>query len=877
MKTVPVQETSIAGQPSAELGSTRGPVAIPVVGISMTQVGWCVALTGLAFLLRMGAWLWLQPANLIGDMHGYLREAVGLAAGKPYESTFIPPGYPFLLAATMRLLGSDLMAACFLNAVLGSLAVIATFLAARALLGPSMAVAAAAVVALDPSQVLYATQLLSEPLALALGAGAVAALSALSLSSWRMASIVGGLWVGFGALTRESMMFLLPLVGIALWRKRGWRPALVFLVAGLLPIVPWTLRNRAVTGHTILVSSRTGYNLIIGNNPYADGTQRGGKQIFRVPNPPVPESLPPAERHVQGTKYAVAWITSHPLEFAGKGLAGALRMFGLERQFLYSMREGYYARTLGRVEGALLVGGSIGTWIIILPLAVLGMLVGPSWLRALGLCAFLWVGILGFVAFGEWRFRMPVMPIFVLLATAAGGAWARGQVPRRTLVLAGALVIPVLAYWLLEMLERAPDIARLLGQKSPAANLTLVADGGSQTHSSTYPSIADLVDPEVLVEHKGISVHVGYGSSLAIDPADPNRFYLLTDRGPNVDTGDERIAFLMPSFAPRIGHFRLHGNLLEPVSIIELKDDHGRKLSGLPRKPGEGGTGEVPEDVAGKVLDFDPNGVDPEGLVALRDGTFWISEEYGPSLLHLNANGQTLERLDPYGLADRDLPKVFRHRRPGRGMEGLAVTPDGKTLMGIMESSLDNPSKEVRKTSRVVRLLSFEIASGNTRQLIYLQESPELRNSEIATLSDTAFLVIERDNRRPGDGKVPSAVKRVYRIDISEATDVSDPSDGPDGRLVDGKTLEELSEDELRAAGIRPVTKSLVLDLLKLDGYPHDKPEGLAVIDGHTLAIANDSDFGVDDDGKGQVIPKRLPAAENSVDRTRIYFTTLNR
>jgi hypothetical protein len=29
-------------------------------------------------------------------------------------------------------------------------------------------------------------------------------------------------------------------------------------------------------------------------------------------------------------------------------------------------------------------------------------------------------------------------------------------------VLAGALVIPVLAYWLLEMLERAPDIARLL-------------------------------------------------------------------------------------------------------------------------------------------------------------------------------------------------------------------------------------------------------------------------------------------------------------------------------------------------------------------------------------------------------------------------------
>ena len=50
----------------------------------------------------------------------------------------------------------------------------------------------------------------------------------------------------------------------------------------------------------------------------------------------------------------------------------------------------------------------------------------------------------------------------------------------------------------------------------------------------------------------------GYGSAAAADPKNPNRFYALTDRGPNADyTGSNGAGkmFPTPDYTPRIGHF----------------------------------------------------------------------------------------------------------------------------------------------------------------------------------------------------------------------------------------------------------------------------------------------------------------------------------
>ena len=392
----------------------------------------------------------------------------------------------------------------------------------------------------------------------------------------------------------------------------------------------------------------------------------------------------------------------------------------------------------------------------------------------------------------------------------------------------------------------------------------------------TYPDFATVASPKVLGEFNGVKVYGGgFGSALAVDPRAPGYFYLLTDRGPNTDNNnpDDKV-FPLPRFTPQIARFRLDGDKLVLVKTIELKDAKGRKVTGLPN-PSHGSTGEIAVDLQGRKLGTDVNGIDSEGLVALPDGTFWISDEYGPWLVHVDAQGRTLSRVGPFP-GRKSLPRVLALRRPNRGMESLTITPDGSALVGMMQNPLDNPDPAIRKHSRLNRILVYDVRTGASLQYPYLLDSTSAVVSDIAAISNTAYLVLERDQLFPGDPKSPSKLKRVYRIDISTASDLSDPKDGRNGRLVNGRTLEQLTDAELAAAGIVAVSKKLIVDLLAIPGgYPHDKAEGLAIISPTMIAVSNDDDFGIVPDGKGGIALKTLPAENNRVDVNRIYFVRL--
>jgi hypothetical protein len=190
------------------------------------------------------------------------------------------------------------------------------------------------------------------------------------------------------------------------------------------------------------------------------GSQRGGKRIFLGEHPPVPEDLPAVERHFKGSAYAAAWIKANPVRFIRKGWLGALRMFGLERQFPYSLREGYYARSGGRLGKLVLSAASMGPWLLMLPLALLGLWVAPKELRVLGIATVIWLVALGWIVFGEWRFRYPALPLLALLAVAGGRALMARRIGRGAGVLTGAMMIPVVAYWAYEVLSKAQDAGR---------------------------------------------------------------------------------------------------------------------------------------------------------------------------------------------------------------------------------------------------------------------------------------------------------------------------------------------------------------------------------------------------------------------------------
>lgn len=397
---------------------------------------------------------------------------------------------------------------------------------------------------------------------------------------------------------------------------------------------------------------------------------------------------------------------------------------------------------------------------------------------------------------------------------------------------------------------------------------------------TSYPDMAEASDPALLFQaSNGVKVYNGgFGSAVAADPNDPNVFYLLTDRGPNAEgpTSDIKI-FGKADFVPQIGKFRLKEGKLVLEQTIEFKNAAGQKLNGLPNPTGQGSTGETAIDLDGKTLNPSIDGIDSEGLVRASDGSFWISDEYGPHLLHVDASGRTIERINPFGngTGGRSIPAVFAKRKANRGMEGLTITPDGKTLVGIMQSPMSNPSGAAVSNSVVLRILTFDIATAATKQYVYMMDNPSLTGvSEIVAVNATTFLTLERDGGYGGVATSAATFKKVFKIDLSVATDISDPANGVKGKLFGGKTVEELKDQaNLSAAGIVPVSKSLVLDLLKdLPGiYPHDKAEGLALINGNILVISNDDDFGVIPGPNGTFAQKILPATK-SVDRNRLYF-----
>ncbi len=101
---------------------------------------------------------------------------------------------------------------------------------------------------------------------------------------------------------------------------------------------------------------------------------------------------------------------------------------------------------------------STGFWVLVCPLAILGMFAAPAWLKAIGGETFLWLFLVGFIAFGEWRFRVPVLPVLILLAVAALEALVARRIARAHWLAAGALMTPVVAYWVLEVLDRGREL-----------------------------------------------------------------------------------------------------------------------------------------------------------------------------------------------------------------------------------------------------------------------------------------------------------------------------------------------------------------------------------------------------------------------------------
>ena len=164
--------------------------------------------------------------------------------------------------------------------------------------------------------------------------------------------------------------------------------------------------------------------------------------------------------------------------------------------------------------------------------------------------------------------------------------------------------------------------------------------------------------------------------------------------------------------------------------------------------------------------------LDPESLVRVADGTFWIGDEFGPFVLHFSASGTLIDR--PYEIpdvrspdhphmppADADEPSRATARR-SRGFEGLAHF--GNALYAAIEAG-------TASNADAALIYEFDLATRTFTGQVWRfpLASAEHALTELVSLASVApecsarFVAIERDG-----GHGPAArIKRVHEIHLA--------------------------------------------------------------------------------------------------------------
>jgi hypothetical protein len=325
-------------------------------------------------------------------------------------------------------------------------------------------------------------------------------------------------------------------------------------------------------------------------------------------------------------------------------------------------------------------------------------------------------------------------------------------------------------------------------------------------------------------------------------------FHVINDRGPTVDGPTGGKAFSVPDHTPSIITVLLRADGTGQVlKVLPLRKPGGNLLSGVPNTCY---TAEDPIlDLSGNALARDPDGQDVEGLTPGPGGTFWICEEYLPSVSLVHPDGTVTLRLVPEGATCGGevvptvevLPRVLRKRRQNRGFEGIALTENGK-LYATLQRPLNNPTQAVGNASRNIRLVEIDVdkalngEAGAVRQLLYLTEGPASANillSDLYAIDDDVILVSER------------RTDKVFSVRISTATDITGLEDA-DGNLLapvgSKTTIEQLTDAELASIGVSTLKKAQVFSGLVAIDPALDKVEGMALV-GSTLFVTADNDF----------------------------------
>jgi hypothetical protein len=197
--------------------------------------------------------------------------------------------------------------------------------------------------------------------------------------------------------------------------------------------------------------------------------------------------------------------------------------------------------------------------------------------------------------------------------------------------------------------------------------------------------------------------------------------------------------------------------------------------------------------------------LDAEGLVLNADGSFWVSDEYGPYIHLFDPTGTRVASIQP---PEAVIPKIGGKtnftsvldpdsgRAPNQGFEGFTASPDGSTIYALLQTATEQDGGNDKTTSRYTRLFAWDATTSGYpligEWVVPLPQSGKGKTygqSELHYLTKKKFLVLSRDSDGMGSDESKSGYKGIDLIDIEDADDIhgkdydKDKPVSPNGKL----------------------------------------------------------------------------------------------
>lgn len=346
---------------------------------------------GAVFALALGArllYIWQIRRSPYFDVPlidgpNYFRTAAAIAGGSlagGHQVFWQPPLYPYFLALLFVTVGTKMMAIYCVQAAVGSLSCVLTYLIGRRVFGERAACASALIMAFYGPLIHFDAQPLIPVLHIVLTlAGLLMLLRARPAA--RDYAGAGLLW-GLSGIATPNILLTVP--PAALWVRgrsgRAGRCVAGFLIGVAVPIVAVTARNVLVAREAVLISSNGGINFYIGNNPDYEKTirLRPGGEFERL-------AQEPEDLGIVSAAARSRYFAGRALEFLRRNPGAALRLYARKTRDLVAGREiprnqdQYGYRSLSALLALLLWRFGVSfPFGVVAPLALAGALARPG-------------------------------------------------------------------------------------------------------------------------------------------------------------------------------------------------------------------------------------------------------------------------------------------------------------------------------------------------------------------------------------------------------------------------------------------------------------------------------------------------------------------